>query len=422
MGPSSQPSPPSPRPAADPAPTSSSLVSIGPLGSSGEPESAKHILEPCHIDRLPTEVLVSILSHLPPPTIRLTNPPRVDNAPLTISLVSRRFHAVGRDYLWRGCAVVAEVTSTSHARAAAVLRNVPCLTHDCRELELLLDTDHDADWTGSWATLFPSIQRLTLEDVPRFDLAEAAQFRGLRHLSISNVMVVLKTDIVFPRLESVHLDMDLLVPRQPFFNKRSFPALRRILVAHSNIEPLIAQNEVVFPIDFLAQLDYVEIAGYGDDTAYYARLLPVEQLVCRTPILWRLDLIVDRARGAGFLALARSSFLHAHFLILDPIRTYFNKTDKLAWTERVLVEMRIVLAPPSHPHLRLVLVPAYLWHPSPHNTTAANEAARRAVEDVCARRGVVLRTYAARRTENAGAVPEFLAFLREEAARGEERS
>ncbi|KPV72187.1 uncharacterized protein RHOBADRAFT_56009 [Rhodotorula graminis WP1] len=415
-------SPPSPRPPADPAPTSSSLVSIGPLGSSGEPKSAEHILKPCHIDRLPTEILASILSHLPPPTIFLHNDrPRLVNAPLVISLVSRRFHAVIRDHLWRRCAVDAGVTTTSLARAAALFPNAPHLAQDCHELRLFFQSVQRTDCLERWATWMPAVRRLILQAIPRFDLDEAAHFQDLRHLSISFSEIVLETGIVFPRLESLHLGKGTLVPRQPVFNKSTFPALRRIVFAHSHIKPVV-QNEDIFPNDFLAQLDHVEVGSYGADAAHYDLLLPVEHLVRRTPILWRLDLNVDPAHNMSAFASARPSFLHAHFLILNPLDPLFDQSDVATWTERVLVEMRIVLAPPSHPHLRLVLVPAYLWYPSPHNTTAANEAARRAVEDVCARRGVVLRTYAARRAEDAAAVPEFLAFLREEAARDEGRA
>ncbi|GAA5933721.1 hypothetical protein JCM3775_003784 [Rhodotorula graminis] len=415
---SSPTSPPPPRLPVDPT----SLVSVGPPGSSGEPESAQHVLEPCHIDRLPTEILASILSHLPPPTILIyENPPRLVNAPLAISLVSRRFHAVGRDYLWRRCAVDAGVTTTSLAHAAALFRNAPHLVQDCHELKLFFQSVQHTDCLERWATWMPVVRRLTLQAVPRFDLGEAAHFQDLRHLSISFSEIVLETGIVFPRLESLHLGKGTLVPRQPVFNKSTFPALRRIVFAHSHIKPVV-QNEDIFPNDFLAQLDHVEVGSYGADAAHHDLLLPVEHLVRRTPILWRLDLNVDPAHNTSAFASARPSFLHAHFLILNPLDPLFDQSDMATWIERVLVEMRIVLAPPSHPHLRLVLVPAYLWHPSPHNTTAANEAARRAVEDVCARRGVVLRTYAARRAEDAAAVPEFLAFLRGEAARDEGQS
>jgi len=140
--------------------------------------------QPSPFDRLPNELLVKVLLHLPPPTISLHhNPPLIENAPFAVSLVSKRFHAFSGDLIWRRAAVAAEWSTVGFLRAVALLAQWPAVGRGGLELDLQPQWIHTVEERRlrDWAVILFGVERIVLrlfelddldfDDLARFDSA-----------------------------------------------------------------------------------------------------------------------------------------------------------------------------------------------------------------------------------------------------------
>ncbi|GAA5893324.1 hypothetical protein JCM8208_004409 [Rhodotorula glutinis] len=413
---SSPPTSPSPSLA---SPTSTSSSPTPPDSpSSRAQEHSDQAPEACHFDRLSNELIVALLSYLDPTaSIALyLDPPQVYNALFAVRLVSKRLCAVTRDILWRR-AIIMTTSRTDIARAAGVLAALPGRALDCRELHISnMFGDPYFDVEG-WAATLPSIQRITLSYTSSH-LDRFAHFHHLRHLSIHNCTITLPSaTAVLPYLESIRF-ADTHVTSGQGATTEAFPALRHVAVVYENSGA--GMIEAVFNKALLAQLDFLEVAceiGLGDEAtepSYFADLPP------SLAVLWHLEVNTSVRDRVEEYTLPHS-IPHAQHLMLHPhdLGPIHRSLDHVVPLYRKMLRL---IALHDRVPLRLVLVPANMWNCPPDEVAPADEReARQAVVDECARRGIALRTFE-QPLRAYGVVPEFAAFVREEAERDEEKA
>ncbi|GAA5893082.1 hypothetical protein JCM8208_004342 [Rhodotorula glutinis] len=376
--------------------------------------SNTHALEqPRPFDRLPTELLVKMLRHLPPPMVLLSDgdsPPYIENTLFAVSLVSRRFHASNRNLMWQGLTIEAESTPATLLQAIALVAKWPAIAQVGHELRINELGDRPP---RDWAVLLPSADRLVARRFGPLELVDFACFHALRHLSLDDCAIDLSPPITLPRLESLRLSYSAVTSAPPGASSRAFPILRH-LVLECTEGSGVSAVEPVFDNAFLAKLDSLEVAA----TAWHERaddnLLPLEDPPSSLPILWHNIVRVNDHLHDSDQALSTSSIPFGQHLLLRIFRwAEVGVPTSVGW-ERVCVEVRRVVALHKHARLRLVLVAGAPW-PRP-GATPPELAALEALEGDCQRRGVVLRSCEVPRVED-GPVPEFIEFLREEATR-----
>ncbi|GAA5893251.1 hypothetical protein JCM8208_004387 [Rhodotorula glutinis] len=170
--------------------------------------SSTHALEqPRPFDRLPTELLVKMLLHLPPPIILFTDgdsPPHIQNTLFAVSLVSRRFNASSRNLLWRGCIIHAWSTPANLLQAIALLAEWPAIARLGPELHL---RDVGGRPLRDWAVVLPDIGRAvaSASQGRSLKLVDLSTFHNLRHLSLHRCRIELSPTMVFPHLNSLRL-------------------------------------------------------------------------------------------------------------------------------------------------------------------------------------------------------------------------
>ncbi|GAA5855299.1 hypothetical protein JCM9279_001938 [Rhodotorula babjevae] len=364
------------------------------------------------LDRLPNELLVKILLVLPPTTVALyMDPPRFENALFAISLVSKRFHALNSDLLWRRTAIAAPSTTFGFLFVVALLARWPAVAQGGPELDLDCAETVGARRLQDWAVVLPGVQRLVLHMSDDVQLVDIARFHNLRHLSVVDCSVVFAPTVVFPRLESTrltHSGVDASAPDQ------AFPVLCHLALDYLYFNGE-TRGEPVFSNGFLGRLEGLEVCVeyWHDDRRDDVRLFPLDAPPASLPVLWRVSVSIDDPLHEHDVCLSTASIPYGRHLLLEASHSQRNDPVSAHW-ERKYVELRRLVALHAHSRLRLVLVSGAPWRQP--GATAPELAALEALEGDCERRGVALRPCQPPRVED-GALPEFVAFLREQAAR-----
>ncbi|GAA5856517.1 hypothetical protein JCM9279_003000 [Rhodotorula babjevae] len=160
---------------------------------------------------------------------------------------------------------------------------------------------------------------------------------------------------------------------------------------------------------FLGQLTCLAL-NLDDARKLSTSAVDLNSLDASLPILWSVELYLDyEAPSSSTIPLTYILGIVTGTLIVDDVDSYH---DDPRWRLGPWVKLRRILAEQRAP--RLVLLPPLLWA---HGDALDPDVARewQGLVDECARRGIALRKHDPAR-EYDGVVPEFMEFLREEAA------
>ncbi|KPV72166.1 uncharacterized protein RHOBADRAFT_47008 [Rhodotorula graminis WP1] len=366
--------------------------------------------QPSPFDRLPNELLVKMLLHLPPPNISLDDdPPLVENDFFDVNLVSMRFDAFSRNLMWQRSIVDAESTPDGLLRAIAVVAKWPAIAHLGLELRLGNGLRPPRDW----AVVLPGTARLVAEGFNRLDLVDLARFHNLRHVTLHDCELDLSSaGTVFPHLKSLRLSAVEVTGASPSAPVRTFPVLRHLAVVDA-CRPHISSFEPVFNHPLLARLDSLEVSVRTWHYRGRDRLFPLDDPPSSRPILWRILVSLADHLHNGDNMLSTSSVPFGQHLLLKYSHDSGSGVPISVHSERLYVELRRVVALHEPSRLRLVLVAGAEWRRA--EATLPELAAIKALEQDCERRGIVLRSCERPWVED-DPVPEFLEFLREEKA------
>ena len=162
------------------------------------------------------------------------------------------------------------------------------------------------------------------------------------------------------------------------------------------------------PPDLVARLEYVQLADVTpDEPPRSYRPLGIDLPGQGVRILWSVSLEETLTRdGIAFETKPVPSATVARYIRLEETEMIMNSSSAVLNVASGLIA--------AHTKLRAVFVPSTMWEVSP-STTQDEHASRQAIVDHCARAGVALRTYTSSRW-SLNHVPEFSAYLREEAA------
>ena len=196
---------------------------------------------------------------------------------------------------------------------------------------------------------------------------------------------------------------------------REFPVLRHLAVYRPCV-PYEDPDGAVFSDAFLGQLDSFEtsVEGWGPEPDSGDRIFALDAPPSSVPVLWRVAVGLGDPLHRRDDCLTTTSIPYGQHLLLEVQPGQEPDVPVSVHWERIYVELRRLVALHAHSRLRLVLVSGAGWRRP--EATPPELAALEALEGDGARRGVALRPCEPPRVED-GALPEFMAFLREEAAR-----
>ena len=134
--------------------------------------------QPSPFDRLPNELLVKILRHLPLHYLPVDHYSEVHGGPVYLErLVSRRFNAVARELRACGFELFAAPRESDFARAVKVLRLPPAgQAAECSELALEGSTCEGGLALGRWAATFPEVEGFSLKRCGQHSLEDLSSF------------------------------------------------------------------------------------------------------------------------------------------------------------------------------------------------------------------------------------------------------
>lgn len=186
----------------------------------------------------------------------------------------------------------------------------------------------------------------------------------------------------------------------PRFETVSFPALRRLRITNE----LPTHDHVphqVFPLDLLAKLECLDIDGDDATKVGFKGWFDLDDLPQELPVVWRLN---------GERAASEQEVLPSYLQRAAHLRLYQNKWCTPSYcTARD--KLRGLLD--THRNLRLVIV-------SEPFLSAASSPPKDGDEPIlaeCERRGLEVRSYSSAPEDGELVAPEFVAFVREKAAR-----
>jgi len=206
---------------------------------------------------------------------------------------------------------------------------------------------------------------------------------------------------VFPRLESLHLSSVTNLLDRPQFAAASFPNLRHLRVTTE----LPANDENapnLFPLDLLAKLECLDVDGEAALEFGFKGWLDLDNLPRELPVLWRL-----RGGRTGSDLRALPSYLQraAH------LRLYHKGYGEPSYGA-ARDELRSLLG--AHQDLRLVLVEKDFLSAA---SSPPDDDDDEPILVECGRRGVEVRSYRLAPDTEELVAPEFVAWVREQAAR-----
>ncbi|GAA5893328.1 hypothetical protein JCM8208_004410 [Rhodotorula glutinis] len=366
--------------------------------------------QPCHIDRLPVELITKILHHLEALIKQLDS---WDIQPhrktfVRIMCVSKRFKMIATPFVNR-CIVVWPSTELSTLRRVG-RDGTSGPAQACRVLRL-----HDAEESAEavlrvdeWATRLPWVEEVTLEEFwSPGCLSEAAAFSNLRRLDLHLCAFDLwptTSTATFSRLITLKLSW-VSFDHTSGVNDRTaralFPKLRQLEVKASSFRDL--PRRPLLPLEFVQQLDALRVET-DDRDLRIGGIIRIDDLDLGHAVLWHYPLC------ASDPCVTRSV---AYLLIeLWPDCDIVFESQSTDERNRLFMDLANVVA--NLPHLRLLLVPPILWH-HVERTSAAISQRQSSIKSECERRGIVVRTYDAARPLDGLVVPEFLEWRREQA-------
>lgn len=186
----------------------------------------------------------------------------------------------------------------------------------------------------------------------------------------------------------------------PRFEAVSFPALSRLRI--DNVLPTDGHVlRQVFPLDLLAKLECLDIDGEASISHGYTGWFDLDSLPRELPVVWRL---YDE-RAASEQAVLPSCLQRAAHL-----RLYQSKWSTLPYCA-ARDKLRDLLD--THRNLRLVIVS----EPFLSAASSPPEDGDEPILAECERRGLEVRSYSSAPEDGELVAPEFVAFVREKAAR-----
>ncbi|GAA5850897.1 hypothetical protein JCM9279_006233 [Rhodotorula babjevae] len=364
-------------------------------------DSTAPATQPCHLDRLPNELINEILQH----TVAADDPPQRRRKLLRLGRCSKRIARLAQRLLWRHVSL-SGVRLPSLRRNQDPLHRVVVAFADLEWTAGTVKTLEIEHYTGGeplhlnlFAMALPGVESLKLGNVGKFDLTHTAFFHELRTLSLDKVVPFLsprQAPIVFTKLVSLDvrgLDLSVDPTAAATFSRTTFPALRHLSLRGF---PRNAGAVGVFPplsSDFIGQLDDLQLDLYDQrnlDARHFPTTTPYSHdrpIIFHCPSLFALKRPFTR------------SILPVQYLIVDDPDWIHTLKTKFA---------RIHLLPA----LRLILVPDFPCFDSPSHF--ARRVARRASR--LAQHGIVLRTFDFDESLSQVVQREFVGYLRERAA------
>ncbi|KPV72124.1 uncharacterized protein RHOBADRAFT_46964 [Rhodotorula graminis WP1] len=343
--------------------------------------------QPSPFDRLPDELLVKILRHLPQHELSAHSHIEGEHGSMgEVRLVSRRFNAVGRDLAWRGFKLSAAPSKRDLARALEVLGFLPAgQPVSCSELELTGTPREGGLALARWAAEFPDVEGLSVQSCGIHDLENATSFSKLRFLSLGDMDLNLPPSAFFPGVESMDLYCATFGwPLRPITTS-AFPALRRLGVDFCRVQ---GADSDVLPPNLVAQLEYIQLEDLSRDGPAWYRPLGVEIARQEVRILWTVSL-VERVSFNRIVVKSgpMPSAAVGRYLRLEP-------PDMVAPSSSTALDAALGLIA-KHAHLRAVFLPSSMWQRAP-SADPDEAASRQAIIDHCASFSMYLREEAAR--------------------------
>ncbi|GAA5945464.1 hypothetical protein JCM3775_003703 [Rhodotorula graminis] len=354
------------------------------MSSTHEPQ------QPSPFDRLPNELLVKIVRHLPQHQLSVHSYVDREWAPMVeVRLVSRRFNAVGRDLAWRGFKLSAAPSRRDFDCALEVLGLLPAdQPVSCSELELTGMPRDGVLALARWAAEFPDVEGLSLQMCDNYDVEDATGFSKLRFLSLGDMDLNLPPSAFFPGVESMDLYCATFDrPLRPITTS-AFPALRRLGVDFCRIQGADSRDEDVLPRNLVAQLEYIQLEDLSRGEPSRYRPLGVDLARQEVRILWTVTLDERvTSDGVDLSSGPTPSAAGGRYLRLEP-------PDMVAPSSSTALDAALGLIA-KHAHLRAVFLPSSMWQ-RPPSADPDEAASRQAIVDHCASFSMYLREEAAR--------------------------
>ncbi|GAA5933647.1 hypothetical protein JCM3775_003761 [Rhodotorula graminis] len=401
----------------------------------------------CVFDRVPNEIVFSILSFLKPGKVPVVaaaddnavvvpEPPPEDNPLLVVRQTCRLMNMLCARLLCRHEIIFDGLNNAAHDAPAQPFLSVVMASGPRRRAvrKLAFDASFEhilmhvlRNWS-LWAEVLPNVDEIVVSGTDRVHLDGLARFRSLRHLVIVNAdFAISPTYTDFRSLVSLVL-WSATITDPATLSKSTMPSLRRLVLVNCRMYSWLYLRSR-WATDLLSQLELLEVGEDRTEGADVRLLVPHARLPFTLPVLWHVDL--DRALVRLNFPPSRAALRRRHFILLtlddddddDDTASSRRSSPRDARHVRHLKLLDDIL--PALPNLELVLVPRSFWAPpAPQDLGAARQAAARlaherqqAIVDECRWRHIALRTYEPREDEGVGFVPEFEAFVRERAAR-----
>ncbi|BGP36328.1 hypothetical protein JCM10449v2_000228 [Rhodotorula kratochvilovae] len=357
----------------------------------------------CPIAHLPNELLVEIVEHLEDPY----SGRRSDL--YNVCLVSKQIARVAQSILWRNVVLSgARARGSEHhppGHAVALIRAATTAARAVKRLTLRYLAADVPLRLEALAAELPNVEHLRLHAVGRVDMTEVALFSNLSRLYIYSVDVSLSDPVFFPRLASLSFESAGLVSyldSEWAFEAATLPALRHLRFECCRVsadegpgwpyriphlpQPIVDQLESLqTDVGLLHSLSGRPLPRRSDSRQ------PLPTLFHAWPIFLKGDYVSSRTDVRN-LQIARVGDGGARYI--DRVFSAFPS-------------LRLLLLPTPTPSIQ----------PSIHKATAdLNAVDLHAVEQRCRLHGVELRLYGPVGPLDGPVVPEFTAYLREDAA------
>ncbi|GAA5945469.1 hypothetical protein JCM3775_003706 [Rhodotorula graminis] len=375
---------------------------------------------PPGLDTLPSELILSILAHLPPPHIALGNGsgPSQRNPLFAVQRTSKRLGAVCAPILWDRLEMdIGPGARGETSRVVAQLRAYRERALGCRKLRL-----ESFDWAfllpcvAEGERLLPDVEDVELYQTMPMSLDVVARFRKQRSLAVDySELRPSPTHVTFAHLARMSL-ADVLIRLVPFqsssfFDTSTLPSLRQLRLGFIYVERPSRSGDdgdaPVFSPSLVEQLDQVHLE-LSHASSLCADVLPLEALTPDAPVLWHAALAPGRATTRP-AARRPPPGVHLAFLCVTLPRLSTFEEDDAEFDP--VASLRALVA--AHPYLRLALVPLSLWQREHGAGDGLSPELAPLVAEYTAS-GLALRPYDPQR-EREGFVPrEAVQFWREE--------
>ncbi|BGP36444.1 hypothetical protein JCM10449v2_000345 [Rhodotorula kratochvilovae] len=367
----------------------------------------------CPIARLPNELLVEVLeraweppSHMSPSTFTAHYKQLYG-----LCLLSKQFARVVQPFLWRDVILrpKGDLNPDPVGRIVVTLRTT-AIGAAVRTLKMSRYSLSVALRLDELAAELPNVEHLVLDDVGCVDMYEVAIFSNLRRLDAHRIVLSLANAAFFPRLTTIGfsgVDLTDYLKSQWAFDADTLPALRHLSLQSCVASEGSFERTVSFP-------------RRGDAEAFFPHL--AHALVNRLEDIQLNSGDLQSSNGWPFPS---RSDEHQPVPILVHLscvphygQTFGNWRTEVRYLQ--IDQMRVgdrgglYRLAETFPHLRLLLLPLPL--PSDPGSRFAQAAELRALEQWFQPQRLKIRTFDPDGPLDGLVVPEFRAYLREQAA------